>query len=104
QHLKGNGGHGKEVNGYWVLAMFSRKVRHVCEGVSAAQEVLAHAGLADIDAELHYFAVNARPAPVGILAAPAADQFANARDMAGRPGLPLRTFQVKAFEVSYEAK
>jgi hypothetical protein len=44
--------------------------------LSPADEVLAHARLADIDAELQEFVVNARCSPAGISAAHAADQCA----------------------------
>jgi len=49
----------------------------LCGWLSSADEVLAHGRLADIDAELHEFAVNARCSPAGILAAHAADQCAD---------------------------
>src|SRR5215471_16832130 len=49
---------------------FSRKVRQVWEGgFVAAHQVLAHARLANVDAELEQLSVNPRSAPEWILAA-----------------------------------
>ena len=54
-----------------------------------ADHVLADAGLTDVNAKLEKFAVNARSAPKGILAAHPEDQFSGLlRDRRAAAGLP----------------
>src|SRR5258708_37856083 len=57
-----------------------------------AYDVLAHAGLADIDAEFEQFAVDAGRAPKRILAAHLANQLANLFRHRWAPGLAVTNF------------
>jgi len=78
QDLKPNGRHREEVNRDEVLeVILEERAPDLGGWFSAAHQVLAHAGLADVDAELEQFPVDARRAPAGILAAHVADQGAN---------------------------
>ena len=55
----------------------------------AAHHLLGDAGLADVDAQLKEFAVNARCTPSGILSAHPADQISNLTTDDGASGLSL---------------
>src|SRR5215472_15304984 len=55
----------------------SRNVRHVGGRLAAADHILAHAGLADVDVELEQFAVNPRSAPKWVLTTHGANQRAH---------------------------
>jgi hypothetical protein len=58
-------------------------------------EILAHARLPDVDAELQKLAMNARPAPPGFSLLMRRMRSRNSRGTGGRPGLPLRIFHVQ---------
>src|SRR3954470_7978776 len=69
----------------------------------AADQILAHAGFAHIDAQLEQFAVDPRRAPERVLAAHHADQVADLLGHGGAPRLTLSNFpgpkQAKALPV-----
>jgi hypothetical protein len=62
---------------------------------SITHEILAHARLPDVDAELQKLAMNVRRAPAWILFAHVRMRSRTSRGTGGRPGLPLRIFHVQ---------
>ena len=64
-------------------------------GLGASRRIPPNRGLADSDAELEQFAMDARRAPQRVLAAHLANQFSCFLADRGRPGWPRRTFQVQ---------
>ena len=63
--------------------------------VAAADYILAHARLADVDAQLEQLAVNPQSALEWVLTTYGANQRTHLFRYAGRPGLPCRTFQAQ---------
>src|SRR3981081_2458333 len=76
QDLKPDRRHGKEVDRHHSLDVILKESPPVLRRwLPPAYQVLAHAGLADIDAKFQQFTVDARRAPKRIFAADFADQF-----------------------------
>src|SRR5260370_29526479 len=76
QHLKANGRHREKVDRHRGLhVVFQEGPPCLRRRVSTADHVFAHAGLADINAELEEFTVDARSAAKRILAAHPPNQF-----------------------------
>src|SRR5450759_4683015 len=70
QHLEPNGGHGEEVDGHHRLhVVLEEGPPCLRRWIPTADHVFAHAGLADVNAELEEFPVDARSAPNRVLAA-----------------------------------
>src|SRR5215469_16437815 len=63
--------------------------------IATAHHVFAYAGLADVDAELEEFAMDARSAPSGLSQLSCRISFWISFGAAGHPGCPRRTFQVQ---------
>ena len=78
QDLEPDGRHGEEVDRDHGLEVILEEGAPGLRGrPPVAHQVFAHAGLADVDAELEQFPVNARSAPERILPAHLADQIPN---------------------------
>ena len=74
QNLEANRGHGEEVDGHHGLDVVLEECPPSLRGrLPTADHVLAHAGLADVDAEFEQFAMDARCSPEWILPAHLAD-------------------------------
>src|SRR5215469_12660747 len=78
QDLKADRRHGKEVNRHHSLHMVVKEASPGLGGwLVAAHQVLAHARLADVDAELEQLTVNPRSAPEWVLTSHGANQLAH---------------------------
>jgi hypothetical protein len=96
QDLEPDGWHGEEVDRDQALEMVGKKgPPSLGWRVPTADHVLADTGLADVDAELQKLAVNARSAPQGFSRLILRIRVQTSLVTAGRPRLPLRTFQVQ---------
>src|SRR5919106_2642972 len=78
EDLKSDGRHGEEVHRDKALqVVLEESPPGLGRRLAAADEVVAHARLADVDAELQKLAVNTRRTPARILFAHAADEIPN---------------------------
>ena len=78
QDLKPNCRHSKEVHRYQALdVVLEERPSRLRRWLPATEQILAHTGLADVDAELEQFAVNARRTPARVFTAHPSDQVAN---------------------------
>src|SRR6516164_5972070 len=76
QHLKANGRHREEVDRYHGLEVILQEgPPGLRRWLAASRHILAHTGLADVDAQLEQFAVDALRAPQRIVPAHPANQF-----------------------------
>jgi len=94
--LETESGHGEEVDGDELLGMILQEgTPGLRRRPAAAQHVLAHTALPDVEAEFEQLTVDAGRTPTAILPAHLADQISELAGMRGRPGWPRRTFQVQ---------
>src|SRR6516164_6303036 len=76
QHLKANGRHREEVDRYHGLDVILHEgPPGLRRWLAASRYILGNTGLADVDAQLEQFAVDARRSPQRIVAAHLANQF-----------------------------
>src|SRR5215467_3294306 len=96
KHLKSDGRHSEEVHRDHALDVILQERLPGLRGwIAPAYEVLAHAGFADVDAQLEQFPVDARRTPERIVEAHPTNQLPNLFGHRWTPGLPRRTFQVQ---------
>ncbi len=87
ERLEANGGHREEVyRDHRVNVVLQEGPPRLGGGISAADHVFAHAGPADVDAQLEEFAVDAPGTPNRVGAAHLANQFADLPRHRGAPG------------------
>jgi hypothetical protein len=109
QDLKPDRRHSKEVDRHLGLDVILQEgPSRLRRRLPTTYDVLAHAGLADIDAEFEQFAVDAGRAPKRILAAHLPNQLANLLRHRWAPGLAVTNFpcpeQLEAFTVPAPTK
>src|SRR5262249_50432672 len=93
QNLKTNRRHGEEVDRHRGLDVILKEGLPGLRGwLAPACRVLAHAGFADIDAQLEQFAMDTRRTPERILAAHPANQLSNLFRHRWTPGLATTNF------------
>src|SRR5665647_1609662 len=96
QHLKANGRKREEVDRNRGLpVVFQEGPPCLRRRIPTADHVFAHAGLADVNAELEEFTVDARSAQSGFSRLIFRISLRTSFDTGGRPRWPRRTFQVQ---------
>ena len=96
EHFKPDCRHGKEVDGNQSLEVIVEKsVPGLRRRLAVPEHVLAHAGFADVDAQIEQLTMDVGRAPERVLAAQGPDQIANLTEGPGWPDFPQRTFHVQ---------